>query len=372
VRSLRVFAALLLIVALAACTNANSPTGTVAEPSTRPSTESEASRAPKPSERPPIDPASFDPKNPVVPGFVPRTVLFLDDEHGVIGGRIECPKRCEGNHDGILAVTGDAGSTWRLTERTDTPITNLASVPATGTVFATSSQCAYFFSGCGRSLLRSSDGGASWVSRASWVVNPSFATPTLGFGSGTDVRDGLHPQTSAITRDGGRTWKTQLGPCHGEQNMTVGFSFPSSELGWAACASSEAGAGFFQFKAVYRTTDGGATWTPTDSSSPSHAFGRGLWANGGALGIHMFTDGSGYFWAGGGYAYLVHTSDGGHTWRTVWKDGSGGGREISDISWLDTTHAYAVRWDSSFGWTLARTVDGGHHWLTLTRWPSKE
>lgn len=364
----QVFAALLLVL-LTACTGAPAesvPSTSAASTSVTGTPSSQA------SEPPLIDPASFDPSNPVVPGFVPRAVLFLDEEHGILGGRIECPKRCEGNNDGILAVTNDAGATWRLTERIDTPITHLTAVPITGTVWATASRCDYFFDDCGRRLLRSTDGGASWVNRGWWVVNPSFASPSLGFGAGAPLRDGLHPQLSAVTIDGGKTWRMQQGPCGGYQDMTVGFSFPTPELGWAACASSSPGAGFFQFKAVYRTTDGGTTWTPTASFSPGHTFGRGLWANGGALGIHMFADGTGYFWAGGGYAYLVHTSDGGHTWRTVWKDGGGGGKELTDISWLDPTHAYAVRWNSGFGWTLARTEDGGRRWASLTRWPRHE
>src|SRR4029077_16231136 len=114
------------------------------------------------------------------------------------------------------------------------------------------------------------------------------------------------------------------GPCRGYEDMTVAFSFPTQDLGWVACASSEPGAGFFQFKAVYQTTDGGVTWTPQFMSDLGHHLGSGLWANGGALDMQMFADGSGYFWTGGGYAYLTHTVDGGRTWQTVWKDGGGG------------------------------------------------
>lgn len=327
--------------------------------------------APSPTPRSLLDPASFDPANAVVPGFVPRAVLFLDDDDGVLGGQIECPRTCEGGHEGILARTSDGGATWHLTRRTRTPITHLTVVPHTRVIWATASKCDFFLVGCGRQLLRSGNGGHTWVARPSWVVNPAFSTPDLGFGAGGSLRDGLHIQPSAISHDGGRSWSTQQGPCGGEQNMAVGFSFPAPDLGWAACASSEPGAGFFQFKAIYRTDDGGATWTPTTSFSPGRTIGSGLWANGGALGIHMFADGSGYFWAGGGFAYLVRTVDGGNTWRPVWRDHGGGGVELSDVSWLDQTEAFAVRWRSSFGWDLVRSDDGGHTWSPVSRWPMR-
>jgi photosystem II stability/assembly factor-like uncharacterized protein len=319
--------------------------------------------SPGPSGRPRVDPASFDPHNIVTPGFVPHAVLFFDDTTGIIGGRIGCPKRCEGDHDGILAVTNDAGSTWEVTARTGYPITHLGSVPTSGTVWATASRCMYFLDDCGRRLLRSTDGGMTWARRTSWVVNPAFATPSLGFGSGNAIRDGLTMQSSAITRDGGRTWAVQRGPCRDETNMTVAFSFPSPRRGWVACASREPGAGFFQFKQVLRTVDGGERWAAVSR--------HGLWANGGLLGMHMFADGSGYLWAGGGFAYLVHTVDGGRHWQTVWEDDGGGGQELTDISWLDPTNGFAVAWDSAFGRTLARTTDGGSHWKTLARWPLK-
>jgi hypothetical protein len=358
-----------IVVSLIACTGTSSES----TPQTGPVVSagvSTSSGAPTP--RPVVDPASFDPRNAVVPGFVPRAVLFLDEDHGVLGGRIECPKRCEGQHDGILAATDDGGVTWKLTRRIKTPITHLTANPGTGAIWATASTCDYFLEGCGRWLLRSVDEGTTWTTKRDWVVNPAFATADLGFGAGTELRDGLHIQSSAITRDGGKTWGTQPGPCGGEQNMTVGFSFPSSDLGWAACASSEPGAGFFQFKAVYRTTDGGASWATTARFSPGDRLGSGLWANGGALGIHMFADGNGFFWAGGGFAYLVRTADGGHTWRTVWEDPGGGTEELSDISWLDPTDAFAVRWRASFGWDVARTRDGGRRWSSVIRWPTHD
>jgi photosystem II stability/assembly factor-like uncharacterized protein len=181
--------------------------------------------------------------------------------------------------------------------------------------------------------------------------------------------DGLDPGRIAMTRGGGATWSVRPGPCRGWQNMPVAFSFTSSSTGWLLCGSRDPGAGFFQFKAVYRTVDVGRSWRPTIRMSPEGSTGCCLRPNGGALGIRMFGDGSGYVWAGGGYPYLAHTADGGASWRTVWEGMDGGGSELPSIWWLDELTAFAIRWRSSFGLDLVTTSDGGDSWSSIERWP---
>ena len=101
-------------------------------------------------------------------------------------------------------------------------------------------------------------------------------------------------------------------------------------------------------------------------TSPDESLGGGLKANGGALGIHMFEDGAGY-WTGSEHAYLARTIDGGTTWVNVWR--SDGRSELVSISWLDGIHACAIRWRSYFGPDLVVTSDGGKTWSSLERWP---
>jgi hypothetical protein len=147
------------------------------------------------------------------------------------------------------------------------------------------------------------------------LINPGFASSTTGFAATGDVRDGKEPGPIATTFDGGATWSQRPGPCREWQNMPVGFSFPSTSVGWLLCGSTDPGAGFFQSKAVYRTVDGGESWVPMTRSSPDASIGCCLPSNGGATGIQMFDDGSGYVWTGGGYADLMRTDDGGSTWE---------------------------------------------------------
>jgi photosystem II stability/assembly factor-like uncharacterized protein len=334
---------------------------------TRPSSAN-ASSVPSPSALP--DPASFEPTNPVTPGFVPRTVAFLDADHGVIGGKITCQSRCRERDNGILAVTDDGGRRWRVTKQLMAPITHLTIVPGTRTFWATASRCDYFLDGCGRRLLRSPDGGRTWAIEPSTLLNPGFASASVGFSATGNVRDGFDHGPIAFTRDGGTTWSRRPGPCNGWQNMPVAFSFPSASTGWLLCGSREPGAGFFQFKAVYRTVDAGDSWQPMTRSSPDGSVGHSLPPNGGALGIRMFEGGTGYVWAGGGdNAYLMTTIDGGATWRAVWDGVDGGGSELASISWLDPINAYAIRWRSGFGFDLLITHDGGASWSSRARWP---
>jgi hypothetical protein len=152
--------------------------------------------------------------------------------------------------------------------------------------------------------------------------------------------------------------------------MPVAFSFPSATMGWLLCGSRDPGAGFFQYKAVYRTVDAGDSWVAMTRSSPDGSTGCCLPPNSGALGIRMFDDGSGYVWAGGGdSAYVVTTTDGGASWDVVWDGVDGGSSELSSMSWLDAVNAYAIRWRSSFGFDLVVSDDGGSSWSSRSRWP---
>lgn len=358
---------LALLAALMACspTTERAPANHTA--GTSPSPEVSAPEDPSPSPLP--DPAAFDRKNPVMPGFLPRAVAFLDDDHGVLGGRIQCGPPCAGGGTGILARTDDGGSTWRVTKRLSAPITHLTTIEGTRVVWATASRCDYFLDDCARRLLRSPNGGRTWAIEHASLLNPGFASASLGFAATGDVRGGSDHGPIAVTRDGGATWTRRPGPCRGWQNMPVAFSFASSSTGWLLCGSTDPGAGFFQFKAVYRTLDAGATWEPMSRSSPDGSLGRALPPNGGALGIQMFGDGTGFVWAGGGFAYLARTTDAGASWHSNWNDIDRSGSELSSMSWLDEMTGFAVRWQSSFGFDLVITQNGGRSWSSIERWP---
>jgi len=227
------------LLALNALLLACSPASDIRSPNdtTSPRTYSEnATSGPSAAAAP--NPTSYDPKNPVTPGFHPRAVAFIDADHGIIGGKIACPSPCTGRGGGILALTDDGGRSWRITKRLVAPITHLAIVPGTPTVWATASRCDYFLDECGRRLLRSPDGGSTWVVENSTLLNPGFASASVGFAATGDVRDGFDHGPIAVTRDGGVSWSRRQGPCNGWQNMPVGFSFPSASTGWLLCGST--------------------------------------------------------------------------------------------------------------------------------------
>ena len=92
------------LLALNALLLACSPASDIRSPNdtTSPRTYSEnATSGPSAAAAP--NPTSYDPKNPVTPGFHPRAVAFIDADHGIIGGKIACPSPC----------TGRGGGSWR-------------------------------------------------------------------------------------------------------------------------------------------------------------------------------------------------------------------------------------------------------------------
>lgn len=358
--------AICTFVLLVGCTQAATfvpvqTTATTALPSRTPA------QAVKPTEDELPPPSRFDPDNSVTPGFAPNSLAFFDRRNGVIGGRITCPRRCEGRGQGVIAITTNHGRTWKVVTRAAHPITHLTIVPGTETVWATASDCHYFLTDCGRLLLRSDDGGRTWTRTFTDLINPTFASEQVGFAPTGEVFDGHRRARIARTFDGGATWTRVRGPCRGWQNMTVALSFPTVSHGWALCAMDGAGAGFFQFKAVYETSDGGSSWTPVYASDLDGGLGCCIAANGGAVGLRMFEDGSGYTWTGGvDGTFLYRTVDGGNGWEPVWTGDIG--REIVDQWWTDGSNAFSIRWRSWRGWTLVYSRDAGRSWSTIGRW----
>lgn len=347
--------AVLALVA-ASCTGAQDgePTNSWASPA-----------GPKPTPSPPpgasqLPPSHWDPHNPVLAGFVPRAVAFVDGSRGVMGGTIECPERCESRGRGVIARTEDGGLTWNVAAITKQSVTHITAVPHTRTVWATSSTCDYTFVGCGRMLLRSRDAGLSWDPNRNDLIGPTFASDMVGFAPTGHVVQGT--SLIAVTPDGGRTWEEVQGPCGGLHDMTVSVSFPSRSRGWALCASSELGKSSLQYKAVYETRDGGLTWRTRMEQTPDGS-PCCLVVNGAAMGLSMFLDGSGFAWTGGAHAFLYRTTDRGRSWSEVWR--GTGHSELLGSWWFDNQNAIAVRYGGRRGWNLVRTTDGGATWDPL-------
>ena len=170
-------------------------------------------------------------------------------------------------------------------------------------------------------VVRTNDGGVTWYN-----VTPPNVTET-GYSVEVFTLDASHawiqkPDFSNypnsgflnLTSDGGITWTTITVPFSGAR-----LSFLNPKDGWAL-ADLGAGAGS-NAVAVYQTGDGGITWVQTYINDPNHPNASDSLPLGGLKSDLIPLDMQGAFISGVTYAsgviYLYRTDDGGHTWSPV-------------------------------------------------------
>jgi photosystem II stability/assembly factor-like uncharacterized protein len=187
-------------------------------------------------------------------------------------------------------------------------------------------------------FYRSADGGATWDELGDLSANAGSSV--------FDVRFGANGHLVAIqggmlltSDDGGAHWDLRF-----PETQDVYFDelhFPSESVGYASGgATSEAGS----IGSVYRTADGGATWT------------RRPFTHGEVSAADFFDEDHGVVATNPGE--LWSTADGGASWAPIGPapDGS----ILLDLVHRDASHWYAV----SYQGCLYETRDAGVHWET--------
>jgi photosystem II stability/assembly factor-like uncharacterized protein len=191
-----------------------------------------------------------------------------------------------------------------------------------------------------RTILRTTDGGASWTKQGidGDLEAVTFITPQLGWAVGAE---GL----IIHTRDGGSTWKPQdSGLSRNQRLMSVCFVSPLS--GWAVSLDG----------IILHTDDGGDTWKAKDI--------KGSLAPGNSLEFVTFpTPQSG--WIVTNYGFLLHTDDGGIHWvrRDVGKNVG-----IHTIFFITPERGWAAGRDDAVR-VIFHTDDGGVTWKRQWRDP---
>ncbi|RYY94267.1 MAG: T9SS type A sorting domain-containing protein, partial [Chitinophagaceae bacterium] len=217
---------------------------------------------------------------------------------------------------------------------------------------------------------KTTDGGATWT--ASQLGTPhtvlnkvSFASDQVGVAVGWQTTGGI--QNGLVrTTDGGKTWTGRSLPTaalgvhlradgsgifggssgyyeyttNSGQSFSPGGNRPNVAVRsvWAQGSNTWImGGGFFN-GGLYRTTNGGGTWTYT--------------AGGSILDIYFPTDLVGY--AGGEGGELKKTTDGGATWTTI---SSGVSGDINAVYFLNDQVGYV-----GTPGVLRKTTDGGATW----------
>jgi len=294
---------------------------------------------------------------------------------------------------GAIAHTGDSGNTWTA-QRSGT----------TSALFAVTSVDPQFAWAAGDSgtILRTRDGGANWTPQVTNVAMSLFGIQFIDGDIGWAVGDAgtiLHTTNGGATNP---TWMRQAGrACIGDCNedgivtvdeLVTGVNIASGILPLQVCsefdynndsqvtsdelaiAVADAGQGcpsplnavFFLSDAltgwaageqgtIVHTTDGGATWrtqmTPTTVSLFGITCGdpQNCWAVGGLTADDP----------GGPTQVILHTADGGNTWTTQAGDPTANTDTLFAVTASDRLHAWTV---GDFG-VIMGTIDGGANWI---------
>ncbi|NIQ57567.1 MAG: hypothetical protein GWN71_30500, partial [Gammaproteobacteria bacterium] len=246
-----------------------------------------------------------------------------------------------------LYVSTDGGTSWvSATVAPDSPyVRALAISPAFGVDRA-------LFAGTSSGLYRSGDGGASWEAVAGY---PGLPVLSLALSPGWPDHPVLLVGTDLgvyRTTDGGATWARGKGLA----TMDTRPLAYSPGAGLLLTGARNDG--------VFGSTDGGSSWLPMGLQgggwydripdvviSPNYAADGTLfaaWASGVSIG-----------------GAIYRTTDGGATWESVYSTDYVGGLAISP-RFADDRTVYAAGSSSR----VVRSTDGGETWDAVGTWPS--
>jgi len=185
----------------------------------------------------------------------------------------------------------------------------------------------------------------------------------------TDPTNGWASQNGNIyrTTNGGATWTTNLA-LSGTHFRSIGFATPligfAGNLGVGSYDS-----GVTDTNILYRTIDGGVTWSNVDGFSEAGM--QGLCSINVLDSQHIYGGGR----VRGTNAFVIISTNGGFNWSIVNLSAQHVMNAIMDIHFMDTTNGWVCGMDTNSYYSppyygrFARTTNGGLNWTTVLTTP---
>jgi photosystem II stability/assembly factor-like uncharacterized protein len=185
--------------------------------------------------------------------------------------------------------------------------------------------------GSNGTILRTSDGGLSWLPQVSGTTNDLSAIKFVNQNTGWIIGSN---GTILKTTDTGLSWSSQTG---GINTQLRGLSFIDKNTGWITGNST-----------LKKTTDGGTNWISIQTDSCDVIC---------LLGPLFFIDENKGWMSGSGpllAQYISKSTDGGTKWSS-WLESP---IVIRSFEFVDSLTGWAA------GWGIAKTTDGGVSWVS--------
>lgn len=263
-------------------------------------------------------------------------------------------------YDPSLYSTHDGGETWALEA---VPGDVIAIQAAGGSVWAVVRDCPPN-GACTLQILSSQTGGRAWSplpvqppiageqailtrmgSEAAWLLSWSARAPMSG--------------QLAVTHDNGSSWQPLTDPTTARMCTLKLLAADTSRL-WLLCGGE--GATIMMDKALFGSSDGGASWSLVADAAPPGNPGKNNLPLSGHV-ADLAAPGSQRVYIGLARSTLISSSDEGLTWKaSIPLDPQlAGDVGVERVVFVDPDHGWALSGPD----TLYRTEDAGAHWQAI-------